>query len=122
MTDRIDIKSINLKRQKVTEPFFLYIELNENYFLYRAKFYADEPKEEDEALGWHNVFNDFEFIARKSHIAAMEREWLNDSKVWMITLFIDGVGPDIKLYFKRESECVEVYNKITAYLWPSPQL
>lgn len=121
MSETIAIKPIDLERQKITEPIFLFIEFHDHYLIYRAKFYADEPKGDDEALGWQNQFNDYETYARKEFIAGVEREWVKKTKVWMITIYVNGMSYDIKLYFKRESECANVFNKITSYLWPNPQ-
>lgn len=55
--ERINIKPIDLRLQKVKECTEYFIELRDNSLLYSIRFYADEPKdEEDEALGWEEKF------------------------------------------------------------------
>jgi len=49
---RIDIPNIDLENQKVTDFTELSLEIRDNSVMYTARFYADEPKNEnDKELG-----------------------------------------------------------------------
>jgi hypothetical protein len=89
--EKINIPAIDLENQKITDFTELSLEIRENSVMYTARFYADEPKDEnDKDLGWHNVFNAFKLVASKNNIAGIEVNWLNHAKKWSVLILIDG--------------------------------
>jgi len=116
--DKINIQAIDLENQKVTDFTELSLEIRDNSLMYTARFYADEPKDEnDKGLGWHNVYNSFKTIASKDKVAGIEKNWLAHAKKWVVYIFISGFENDMKMYFKRESEADEVFNKLHKWLY-----
>lgn len=116
--EKIIIPSIDLENQKVTDFTELSLEIRDNSVLYAARFYADEPVDtNDKELGWHNVFNSFKCIAGKNNIAGIEKSWLSHAKKWAVYILVSGFSNDLKMYFKRESEADEVFNKLHKWLY-----
>lgn len=116
--EKINIPSTDLENQKITDFTELSLEIRENSVAYSARFYADEPKDEnDKGLGWHNVFNCFKLIASKGNIAGIEMTWLGHAKKWSIIILVNGFPNDIKIYFKREGEAQNVFNKLHKWLY-----
>lgn len=115
--ERINIKAIQLENQKIGECTEFYLELRDNSIEYCARFYADEPKDEnDKGLGWENVFNCFKTIARKSSIAGIEKTYTK-YKYWGIYIMVTGFANDMKMFFKRESEAQELFDKLHKWLY-----
>ena len=116
--EKIHIPRIDLENQKITEFIELYLEIRDNSVSYTARFYADEPKDEDDKnLGWENVFNSFCLVASKDKISGIEKAWLKESKKWTVYIFVTGFANDIKTYFKRESEAEALYQKLHNWLY-----
>lgn len=116
--EKINIQSIDLENQKITESIELSIEIRDNSIVYTGKFFADEPKNvEDKDLGWENVFNSFRLTAAKIKIAGIEKSWLQNAKRWIVYIFVDGIAADIKVYFKRESEAEDLFEKLHKWLY-----
>lgn len=116
--EKINIPQIDLENQKITDFTELSLEIRDNSVMYAARFYADEPKDEnDKELGWHNVFNRFRLVASKSNIAGIEINWLNHAKKWSVLILVDGFQNDIKMYFKRESEAQSLFDKLHKWLY-----
>lgn len=116
--EKINIPQINLENQKITDFTELSLEIRDNSVVYTARFYADEPKDEnDKSLGWHNVFNSFKIISAKPNIAGIEKSWLPHAKKWAVYIFVNGFSNDLKMYFKREGEAEEVFNKLHKWLY-----
>lgn len=83
--EKIDIPSIDLENQRITDFTELSLEIRDNSVIYTARFYADEPVDtNDIELGWHNVFNSFRVVATKNNIAGIEKNWLSDAKKWAV--------------------------------------
>lgn len=115
---KIDIPAIDLENQKITDFTELSLVIRDNCVEYTARFYADEPKDEnDKELGWHNVFNAFRLIAKKENIAGIEINWLNHAKKWSVLILVNGFSNDIKMYFKREGEAQVVFDKLYKWLY-----
>lgn len=115
---KIDIPAIDLENQKITDFTELSLVIRDNCVEYTARFYADEPKDEnDKELGWHNVFNAFRLIAKKENIAGIEINWLNHAKKWSVLILVNGFSNDIKMYFKREGEAQSVFDKLYKWLY-----
>lgn len=116
--EKINIPGIDLENQKITDFTELSIEIRDNSILYTAKFFADEPvNNDDKELGWNNVFNSFQLIAAKSKIAGIEKSWLPAAKKWSIYIFVEGFANDIRMYFKRESEAAALFSKLHKWLY-----
>lgn len=115
--DRINIKPIELENQKIKECTEFYLELRDNSIEYCGRFYADEPNDEnDKSLGWDSVFNCFKTVARKSNVAGIEKTYTKYN-YWGIYITISGFASDMKLFFKRESEAQEVFDKLHTWLY-----
>jgi len=115
---RIDIIPIKLENQ---EPFgddaAMWVELHDKYIKMRHKFMAREPIDiDDKAMGWEDVRNDYEMIARKEFIAGIEKQWLSKSKKWAIYIMIEGISPDMKWYYKTETKATEAYDIVQGWL------
>lgn len=116
--EKISIPAIDLLNQKVTESTELSLEIRDNCIMYTARFYADEPKDEnDKELGWENIFNCFKTVADKRNVAGVEISWLNHAKRWSVLIIVNGFNNDIKIYFKRESEAQALFDKLHKWLY-----
>lgn len=116
--EKISIPAIDLENQKVTDFTELSLVIRDNSVAYTARFYADEPKDEnDKGLGWDNVFNSFKTVAAKQNIAGIEISWLNHAKRWSVLVIVNGFNNDIKMYFKREGEAQTVFDKLHKWLY-----
>lgn len=115
--ERINIKPIPLENQKIKECTEFYLELRDNSIQYCARFYADEPKDEnDKDLGWEPIFNCFKTVAQKSSIAGIEKTYTK-YKYWGIYIMVAGFANDMKMFFKRESEAQELFEKLHKWLY-----
>lgn len=116
--EKIDVPALNLENQKITDFTELSLEIRDNSIAYTVRLYADEPKsEDDKELGWENVFNSFKTVAAKQNIAGIEISWLNHAKKWSVLIIINGFNNDIKMYFKREGEAQNVFDKLHKWLY-----
>jgi hypothetical protein len=116
--EKITITHLDLENQKITDFTEMSFEIRDNSVMYTARFYADEPVDtNDKELGWHNVFNSFCVIATKNNIAGIEKNWLSDVKKWAVYVFVDGFSNDLKMYFKREGEAQNVFDKLHKWLY-----
>jgi hypothetical protein len=116
--EKINIPKIDLENQKITDFVELSLEIRDNSVMYTARFYADEPKNtDDKELGWENVFNAFKLVATKQNIAGIEINWLNHAKKWSVLILVNGFSNDIKMYFKREGEAQNVFDKLHKWLY-----
>lgn len=115
--ERINIKAIQLENQKIKECTEFYLELRDDSIEYCARFYADEPKDEnDKDLGWETMFTCFKTVARKSNVAGIEKTYTK-YKYWGVYVMISGFANDMKMFFKRESEAQEVFDKLHKWLY-----
>jgi hypothetical protein len=118
LPDKINLQGINLENQKITDFTELSLEIRDSSVVYTARFYADEPIDtNDKELGWHNVFNSFKVVAARNNIAGIEKSWLNDAKKWAVYIFVNGFSIDLKMYFKREGEAQNVFDKLHKWLY-----
>lgn len=114
---RIDLHQPSLAKQKVTEQKGCFIQLEEKFIRLRLAFKADEPViDDDEKSGWENRETDYEVVALKKKLAAIEFHWLNLSKRFRLTISVDGLGEDIKIYFVTRQKAIEVYDTILNYM------
>lgn len=113
---KITIEPVDLAKQKILEPRQSEFELAEDRFIYRLKFKASEPQE-DEALPWIEVDNDFVFVYKRSAFAGMDKVWLQVGKRWKIVLYFDGVAADLNIYFKKQKDCEAVFEQLTEYFF-----
>lgn len=115
--ERIELELCKLENQTPTDVKEAYFELYHTYLKYRLLFFADEPKDvDDKTLGWETAFTSFESICFKTAIVGVEKSYVQKSKVWGLYLSVNGMSQDIKAYFKKESTCQEVYDKIKNWL------
>lgn len=116
LPQKITIEAVDLSKQKIIEPRLCELELAEDRFIYRLKFKASEPQE-DEDLPWTDVDNDFLFIYKRSEFAGIEKLWHQGDKRWKIKLSFNGIYPDLMLYFKRQKECESVFYQLVEYFF-----
>jgi hypothetical protein len=117
MSEKVIIQPCDLQKQKIIESWQYEIELFEKYFKIMMRFKANEPENDDEAQAWREVMNDFEMAYPKHKFAGLEKVWLQEAKRWKIVISIDGIGSDLKIYFKRQTHCEEVYQKLFEYFF-----
>lgn len=116
--ETIQIEPLSLENQKPTDITEFYFEIRDNSILVSCRFYADEPKNaDDKALGWHNVFTCFRTVAAKQNIAGLEKTFMSDSGKWGIFIMISGFANDIKVFFKKESQAQELFDKLQKWLY-----
>lgn len=114
----IHIKPIDLRDQKPTGEGDIQIELSEKYIIYYAKFYAEEPiNKQDHDLGWETVYNHFETVVSKSAIVGMEKSYMPTQNLWAVYVFVYGMSEDLKMFFKKESEAQDVFDKLFKYFY-----
>ena len=114
----INIPPIKLEHQDPDKEGSIVLELHDKYVVYKANFYAEEPKDKDDkSLGIETVYNNFELAAFKHQCVCVEKSWLSQAKRWSVYIYVNGLGYDIKMYFKKESEATEVYNKVFKWLY-----
>lgn len=113
---KIQIVPIKLEHQSPTEVQECYVELLDDRMVYHIRFFADEPVDEnDKSLGTKNVFNAFKTVAMKSHIAGFEKTYTT-SKKWGVYIMIIGFASDIKVFFKKEEEATDFFEKINTWI------
>lgn len=113
----ITIKAVSLSNQKITEDKGCELHLNEDHVKYIMKFQAEEPKDiNDHDLGWETVPNDFEIIALKKNIAGIEKALILKPRRWEIAIIVAGFPNDLKLFFLKQEEAQDIFNKIQSYL------
>jgi hypothetical protein len=117
MSEKVIIQPCDLQKQKIIESWQYEIELFEKYFKIMMRFKANEPENDDEAQAWREVMNDFEMAYPKHKFSRLEKVWLQEAKRWKIVISIDGIGSDLKIYFKRQAHCEEVYQKLFEYFF-----
>lgn len=116
--ERINIAPVSLEDQKITDSSELFIEIRDNSLYYSCRFYADEPKNpEDKAIGWDNVFNRFRTIAQREKIAGIELQYLPNAKKWGVYIMVNGFASDMKLFFKKEADANDMFDKLHAWLY-----
>lgn len=116
--ERINIEPVNLEDQKITEVTELYLEIRDNSLFYSCRFYADEPvNEDDKELGWVNVFNRVKNVAFKERIAGLELQYIAKSKKWGVYILVVGFANDMRVFFKKESEANELFDKLHKWLY-----
>lgn len=116
--ERINIEPVSLEDQKITESAELFIEIRENSLFYSCRFYADEPNNpDDKELGWSNVFNRFKTTASKNKISGIELSYLSKAKKWGVYIVVNGFANDMKLFFKKEADANDVYDKLHTWLY-----
>lgn len=111
---KITMEPVSLRRQRIIKPRLCELELSEKAFIFRLKFKAEEPQE-DEALPWIEVDNDFVFIYLRKKFAGIEKLWHQLDKRWKIVISINGIHPDLTLFFKRQTDCEVVFDQLIEY-------
>lgn len=115
--DKIIISIHSLNKQKIIEDKGCSLCFYDTYLIYRLKFRASEPTDaNDLELPWHDVDNDFEILILRKQIAGLEKIWEQGCRRWKIIISVDGVGDDVKLYFKKQLECENMYKKLFNYI------
>ena len=113
----IAIKPVSLSNQKITEDKGCELHLNEDHVKYIIRFQADEPKDmNDHDLGWESAPSDFEIIALKKNIAGIEKALTLKPRRWQIAIIVTGFANDLKLYFLKQEEAQDIFDKIQTYL------
>lgn len=118
---KITIEAVDLSKQKIIEPRLYELELGQDRFIYRMKFRASEPRNDDEALEWKEVDNDFESVYLKRKFSGIDKMWLQEDKRWKILISFDGIGLDLRIYFKKQATCQTVFDQLVDYFFnPKP--
>jgi hypothetical protein len=120
MGEKVVIQPCDLAKQKIIESWQYEIELFDTYFMIRMRFKASEPQGDDENMPWRDVDNDYEMVYPKYRFAGIEKVWLQEAKRWKLVISVDGIGSDLKIYFKKQAHCEEVFQKLFNYFFPLP--
>lgn len=114
----IEIKPVNLPQQKIKGSKECQIELHNSYMRYRMEFVAEEPVDRsDESLGWKDVENSFDIWVKKDRICTIEKWRCTNVNRWKIIISVDGMADDMNIYFRTESACDEVFDKLLNYVF-----
>lgn len=112
-----EIQSLN--KQKIQEDLGCYIEIYPKFIKYHLKFFAEEDKDDqDKELGAELVERNYTGIIFKERISILEKEWLQFNKLWVFVIQCYGVNTDPRFYFKKESDCQSLMDKIMKYVEP----
>lgn len=115
---KIEISHPSLKVQKILLIRESYVELNDKYIRHVVDMDTEEPIDRsDLSLGWQFEKVQFIVTALKSQIVAIEKSWGTTNNKWMIVVFVNGLGGDIKLFFKTESKANETYTELFSYIF-----
>lgn len=113
---RITITPIALRNQKPTDIKDCYVELNDDHFIYKIEFWADEPViADDPDSGWEQVFNSYEWVVMKRNVAGLEKSFTKDKK-WAVYILVAGLANDLKTYYRSQTSAQEFYDKIQEWL------
>lgn len=113
---RIEFAPINLANQTIVESRECFIELHEKYLRYRIEFFADEYKDDDDRiLGEETIYNNFDIIALKQHIAGLRKSFTLDKK-WAVQISVSGFATDINIYSKKQSTAQEQFGILQDWL------
>jgi hypothetical protein len=114
----IHIKPIDLEHQKPAKEADITLELHEKYIAFRGRFYAEEPIDvDDKGLGWETVYNNFDIIADKRQVVCVFKKLFSKEKRWAVYVYVNELGYDIQMYFKKETEAQEIFDKIFNWLY-----
>lgn len=116
MNDIIYVDLCDLSKQKIVDGKPHEIQLFDTYFIYRMRFRANEPQE-DESLPWKEELSSFETVCPRNGFAAIDRQWIEEEERWKITICIHGFGY-LKVYFVDRAKCKEVFEKLKSYFLP----
>lgn len=116
---KIEFKPINMQYQKVQECKEAFLELNDDHFRYFIIMRAKEPINlEDPDMGWQDdVLTSIDAFCFKINVAGIEKSYQPENEQWRVLIAINGLGDDIKMYFKKEKEAQEIFNKIRSWLF-----
>ncbi len=120
MIEKIDIKQFDLHNEKVTEPVNLYIEFGNDYLMYVAEYYGEQPKAEDKddhTLGWEPIYQNFKIKVKRECFVSVEINWNNKREMWQVELEASGYPNTIKFYFQTERDAQVVYKKLDEYVF-----
>lgn len=118
---RININLVSLENQKPTSQNECYVELRDDCVIYHNDFNADEPKDaDDKDLGWDNVYNFFETIAKRENVAGIEKSYIQKTKRWAAYIIVNGFSSDIRLYFRSKASMEEVYDQLKEWMLTTP--
>jgi hypothetical protein len=116
----IDIEQFDLANEKVSEKVHLYIELGDNYFLYTAEYYAEQPKAEDKddhTFGWEDIYANFRIKIKREAFVSVDINWIHKRELWCVELEANGYPNTVKLYFKKQRDAETVCKALDEYIF-----
>lgn len=115
---RIELKPLDLERQKDIDPQVFFVELTPGYLQYRAMFTAKEPDNEyDPDLGWHSVYRDFDWRIQRGALTSIDKVYKEEHDLWKIIITISGSNTDVELFFDLQADCCAAYEVLCNYLF-----
>lgn len=117
---RIDINQFNMANEKVSESVHLYIQLSDDYFIYAAEYYGEEPIAEDKddhAMGWKEMYQNFFIKIKRQSLVSLDKNWNNKREFWQVEVEANGYPNTIKLYFKTEKEAQGIYDTLDKFIF-----
>ena len=114
----IPISMVKLLHQKpmADKPMNCFIELKERELLAHYDFWAEEPiVEDDPSSGWKPVYNYYSITAQKINITGWEISYQEDSRSYLICIFVMGFSKDLRMHFRRKELAEAAIDKLSAW-------
>lgn len=122
---KLPFKLISLENQEIVEAKEAYLELLDDHLLWITHFIAEEPINiDDKMMGSREVENCWRVLVLKSNAVGVDKILTHAEDpengslkyTWKIMISIMGMNDDIRMYFKKESEAEDFYQKISAWI------
>lgn len=119
------LSQISLKRQKIKEHLEGKLILRDNSIRFIMKFWAYELKPEvgdDEMMlenddNWELVYTAFDISAKKGAISGTELWYVPEGEIWRLTIYVNGFGQDLRIYYQDKAEAHTMTAKLNQYLF-----
>lgn len=114
---RIELPSIDLKRQIVSAQKSRYIEIHDSHIIYNHDFWAEEwIDEDDEKMGKEEVYNYCNRIVLKSAISSVEVYNVLESDNYGVLISVMGSNTDVNMYFHDLQAANYVRDQLVSFL------
>lgn len=103
--EHIEIKHFDLEFGRNMETQESFIELHDTYLRYKAIYDSEVPKnKEDLAMGWQEVFYNFDLRIKRESFVSVEKFWIDKSDQWRLELEANGYPNTVNLWFSKDDE------------------
>jgi hypothetical protein len=120
--ETIELKPIELHKQKPIQVLACRLILYNNAIEYILNFWANETETDDEELmkdpaQWEEVYNNFHIIVDKRNISGIEKSYRYKSDVYLVSIYVKGFDGPILIYFDTDEKAKFLINRLTKYLF-----